>query len=731
VNKDNSPLDVFFGVIVLLLSPLAILVSPFWLAYKAFRTVIGLPIVEERRAQKHHQMLYEHAQQHTRMSMEDFGHAVMQFVPGDVPDALLDPMIEATLEFYNTENFSIPPPPPVANSLHGARYRDLLAKAPDLNHAARVLGDMFRAFLHGLPQEPDPNDLSFAGSVADVATPYMIETMAVSFYREEVREAGLFDLTRRQLDRNLHEVSKLPFTLENRDSPKLVLPRDYKGDDAPYDYLKSTPLLNLFKAEFPFTIPEKARQEHCFIIGGSGHGKTTLLENMLLHDLSDEREPSVVVVDSQGHLIDKLSRTVRILTRNTIIIDPRENPALNIFDINQRRIGRYGQAQREQTYNHTLETFSYLFNSLLGAQLTVRQTTLFTNMIALMLALPEGIGRNATLRDLIHVMDRTVPSEYLPAVEKLDPIARDFLRKDFTTSRYDQTKEEIRYRIQNILGNKTLSRLFLAPNNTIDFHEELNQGSVILIDTTQAFLGKTNSSYLGRIAITIILNAILERASSPGNHRPVYLYIDEAQEYFDKGIDSFLTQARKYKAGLTLATQDLSHIPVELRSSIFSNTSIKFAGGVSANDARSLANDMRTDVDFLMSQKKLNFACFVRNHTSKAGSVSVKVGQLENELQMDEEDYAAFRKRNRERVAAPELLEAPLEVVETAATSYTDKAQTPQSKKAPHRAAPKAPKTVRPKVEPKTPQPLRPKTGSTTSNNAKTQVDPNEPATEW
>lgn len=660
MNQESERFrDIVFGGVALLLSPLAILFSPFWLLYKAFRTVMGLPIVEERRAQKHHELLYEKAKDHKRLTPEEFGQAVVAYLPEGLSDAMLDAIIEVILEFYATENFELPPPPPVANSLQGARYRDLLAKAPDLTHAARVLGDMLRDFLHKLPRVPDSDDLSFPGKVADVATVHMIEMMAVAFFREDVRDNHLFEITRRQLERNLHEVSKLPFTLENRDSPKLILPHAYQGNDAPYAYLKSTPLLKLFKAELPFSIPQRARQEHCFIIGGSGHGKTTLLENMLLHDLYDERDPSIVVVDSQGQLIDKLARLIRTFTRNPIIIDPRDNPALNIFDINQKRIARYGLSQREQVYNHTLETFAYLFNSLLGAQLTVRQTTLFNNLIALMLAMPETLGRNATLRDLIHVMEKTVPATYLPAVQKLDPIARDFMMKDFATPRYDQTKEEIRYRIQNILGNRTLSRLFLAPNNTVDFHEELNNGSVILIDTTQAFLGKTNSSYLGRIAITIVLNAILERASSPGHHRPVYLYIDEAQEYFDKGIDSFLTQARKYNAGLTLATQDLSHIPAELRSSIFSNTSIKFAGGVSSSDARNLAADMRSDADFLLSQQKLNFACFVRNHTPMAVSIKAEVGRLDQDMQLDEDVYRTFRKRNRERVAAPELLDRP------------------------------------------------------------------------
>ena len=211
----------------------------------------------------------------------------------------------------------------------------------------------------------------------------------------------------------------------------------------------------------------------------------------------------------------------------------------------------------------------------------------------------------------------------------------------------NQTKEQIRYRLQAILGNKTLSRLFLAPQNTIDFFEELNSGSVILIDTSKAFLAETQSSYMGKIAIALVLNAIAMRT---GYCHSTMVYIDEAHEYFSEKIDTFLNQARKKKAGITLAHQNLSQLPTsQLRNSIASSTSIKFVGGTSDHDARILARDMRTTLEFIQSQSTLHFACYVKN----AGTTSVKVpvGILDTEAQMSDEEYEAFRIENRALVA--------------------------------------------------------------------------------
>ena len=99
-------------------------------------------------------------------------------------------------------------------------------------------------------------------------------------------------------------------------------------------------------------------------------------------------------------------------------------------------------------------------------------------------------------------------------------------------------------------------------------------------------------------------------------------YIDEAQDYFDERLESFLNTARKYKVGLILAHQNLGQLDQGLRSSIMASTAIKFAGGVSPEDAKKLAPAMHTAPEFIGSMQKLpgdaRFAAYVKGVFSEA-----------------------------------------------------------------------------------------------------------------
>src|ERR1700692_4836912 len=102
--------------------------------------------------------------------------------------------------------------------------------------------------------------------------------------------------------------------------------------------------------------------------------------------------------------------------------------------------------------------------------------------------------------------------------------------------------------------------------------------------------------------------------------------MSEASEYFDGNIDDLLTDARKYKLGCVFAHQYLEQAAPSLRASLAANTSIKFASGVSTNDARAMATDMRTTPDFILKQPALQFACHIRNVTPQAVSIPVYPG---------------------------------------------------------------------------------------------------------
>jgi hypothetical protein len=101
-----------------------------------------------------------------------------------------------------------------------------------------------------------------------------------------------------------------------------------------------------------------------------------------------------------------------------------------------------------------------------------------------------------------------------------------------------------------------------APHNRLNMFEALNQGKIIVVNTSKEFFKADQSAFFGRFFIALALQAIEERAGVPERHwHPVLLYIDEAQEYFDDQIAKIITELRKYNCGLVFCHHDLSQLP--------------------------------------------------------------------------------------------------------------------------------------------------------------------------
>ena len=107
---------------------------------------------------------------------------------------------------------------------------------------------------------------------------------AVPFFREDAEELGLFADLRKQLERNFHQASGVDYPAP---SHKLITPDKHKGTprEIVSAYLANTPLEALFYAPIPFSLTDQQRYEHMHVVGGSGHGKTQLLQRLIVDDL--------------------------------------------------------------------------------------------------------------------------------------------------------------------------------------------------------------------------------------------------------------------------------------------------------------------------------------------------------------------------------------------------------------------------------------------------------------
>ncbi|MBS1985524.1 MAG: ATP-binding protein [Bdellovibrionales bacterium] len=538
-----------------------------------------------------------------------------------------------------------------------------------LDTYAHLLVGALREFLKALPSpcfgnwENTDRDTFGVPLIDLLDEPAKVIAALVSFpFANEALGPNLFDELRAVLRTNIFDASGIkPENASHSDKP-VISPTAQEGKTARELltlYLKNTPFATLLELPIPFSIPEESRFEHCHIVAGTGHGKTQFLQKMIFDDLMKAQEEgrSVVVIDSQGDLLRKISNLELFspyvgggLGERLMIIDPAdvEYPvAMNLFDPPLARLTGYSPADRERVVNGVIELYETFFDALLGAELTQRQDVVFRYIARLMLTIPD-----ATIHTLMELMENG--RRFTPYMERLEGSAKRFFEHEFFSPSFSATKGQVSKRLWGVLSTPSFDRMFSQKKNKIDLFDALNSGKIILVNTAKDLLKDEGCRLFGRFFISQLVQATIERSAIPEAKRnSAFVYIDEAHEYFDDRIETVLNQARKFKVSLTLAHQNLDQLSPRLRAALLTNTSTKCVGGVSAKDARLLADELHTSVEFIDSMRRkgerTQFAAWVKHVTPSAIRLTVPLGFVERQNLLDEDDYEELIDRNRAR----------------------------------------------------------------------------------
>jgi acylphosphatase len=665
-----------FILLVLFVSPFFIVGAAMVVGYRVYRAYMNSPARLGRIARERSLELYQQARQlaaeRRYPEAKDFTDTLYDDLTDRTDfrppiDSVFASLLALAEVLYAHEGFAlddIPEPPSTSDLIENARYHDVLAPlvgklsdASSLELARRTIIQSLSAFVARLP----PLALDDAGSAAGQFTlplmdacgnvGHLVEQPLLPFYSEELKKAGLFADLRRQVDANLWAVSGVK--PGNHDPSQLLFPPDHPGPAAETvaAYLRYTPFQDLFDAQLPFAIDERSRMEHWHLVAGSGHGKTQTLQHVIMGDLQTDPPPALIIIDSQGDMLKKIERLALFEDSDRlIVIDPEDDlsPALNMFDVRTARLQTYSRSVREQVEAGIIELFNYVFGAL-ASELTAKQGTAFAYITRLMLAIPA-----ATIHTFRELMETSDPSAFAPYIACLDPTSRAFFDNQFfNRGAFGETRQQIARRLYTVLQVPAFERMFASPVNRLDMFAAMQGRKVVLVSSSKALLKTDASALFGRYMIALTLNAAFERVAVPERDRvPAYLIIDEAADYFDTTLERLLAQARKFNLGVLFAHQHMDQLSPALRAAVAANTSIKMAGGVSDHDARLLAPDMRTSLDFIGATRKraksTEFACYVRNLTDTAVRIIVPFGTLEDAPRMASSVHVELRARNRD-----------------------------------------------------------------------------------
>jgi hypothetical protein len=528
---------------------------------------------------------------------------------------------------------------------------------------ATVLCNVLAGFISRLPRLPGTADtppftvplVSLLRNPGDI-----VDRIIGTIRKQELAETGLFTTLQECLYNNVCLASGVS---PEDDKPRKPLITADESELAPIElvetYLKDTPFLDLFLCPVPFTIPEKVRFEHQWIVAPPGAGKSTLLQYLILRDLElvATDQASIVVMESNRDLIKaieglKVFAPGQRLDGKLVVIDAEDIEwpiALNLFDVGIEDTQSYSPAEGEGFRNAVLALYDYIFSALLSAEMTSRQHTLFHFTIELLLTIPS-----ATIDTLIDLMQPRGLAQFEQHLSKLDPDAKRFFELKFNSKEFDRTKEQVVDRLFAVKRIRTLSRMFAAPKSRFDFFTEMGAAKVILINVPQSLLQEDGVEIVGRFFISMILLAAHKRQLLPKHERlPCFVYIDECQDFIkrDPKIPIILDQARKLNVALILAHQRLQQLQPHVLDALYGATAIKFASKVSDAAAHALARDMRTTPEFILDQPQYHFAAYVRGLTDSALSIGIPATDMNTMPRMTSAEHDAVRKCIRERYA--------------------------------------------------------------------------------
>ncbi|MBU6500972.1 MAG: type IV secretion system DNA-binding domain-containing protein [Patescibacteria group bacterium] len=313
-----------------------------------------------------------------------------------------------------------------------------------------------------------------------------------------------------------------------------------------------------------FGIKTDDRRRHIYVVGKTGVGKTTMMENMIVADIRAGR--GVGVVDPHGELAEKIVEFVPEERLDDVIYF---NPADMDYPIAFNPIEQVGTEFRHLVASGIMGVFKKIWPDVWSA----RMEYILNNTLLALLEYPSS-----TLLGVIRMLSE--PAYRKKIVDNLkDPVIKAFWVNEF--ARYTQRLEtEAVAAIQNKVGqfvsNPLIRNILGQAHSTLNMREIMDNKKIFIVNLSKGKIGEDNSALLGAMVITRLQLAAMSRVDLPEEQRnDFFLYVDEFQNFATESFANILSEARKYRLSLTLAHQYIGQLVNEqntkVRDAVFGN----------------------------------------------------------------------------------------------------------------------------------------------------------------
>jgi len=330
----------------------------------------------------------------------------------------------------------------------------------------------------------------------------------------------------------------------------------------------------------PFGIKAKDRQRHMYVIGKTGMGKSTMLENMAVQDIQNGE--GLAFIDPHGASDEVLlSYIPEHRVKDVVYFAPFDLDHPVSFNVMED----VGPDKRYLVVSGLMSTFKKIWVDAWSA----RMEYILTNALLALLEYPDTTLLSANRL----FTDKQYRARVIDFVK--DPAVKAFWVDEFAnyTERFAaEALPAIQNKIGQFTGNPLIRNIVGQPKSSFDIRQIMDEKKILIMNLSKGLIGETNANLLGSMLTTRIYLAAMSRADLPlATMRTMpnfYFYVDEFQSFANATFANILSEARKYHLNLIIAHQYIEQMEEDVRNAVFGNVGTTVAFRVGPFDAEVL-----------------------------------------------------------------------------------------------------------------------------------------------
>jgi hypothetical protein len=327
-----------------------------------------------------------------------------------------------------------------------------------------------------------------------------------------------------------------------------------------------------------FGILDEDRRKHMYILGKTGMGKSTLLENLIVQDIYNDK--GLAFLDPHGDSSEYIIKRIpERRLKDLVYLNPSdlEFPmGLNILEA----------TSGEDPYL-VVSGLMQIFAHIWAGSWSSRMEYILSNTLFALLEVPDS-----TLLGVVRMLSDNEYKEYVVSQIK-NPTVKNFWIKEYAAFN-DKYRTEAVAPILNKIGQFFSSEITLnmmgQQKSTINFRDIMDSSKILIINLSKGKVGETAIGLIGSMLITKLQLAAMSRVNlAEADRKDFFLYVDEFQNFTTESFATILSEARKYRLCLTLAHQYIKQLEEsdneKVKNAVFGNVGTMMTFAIGAEDA--------------------------------------------------------------------------------------------------------------------------------------------------